>query len=232
VTVNGCVHCAGVDVDGKTWRIVGGAGARLDGGKLRGGTLYDNAKPFADEAAAAAWLKTLVGARFELLVKAGKRSQIGGTGASMDAIAVDIVAWRIVNICDGSIVLSSVPSSGGDPDKVVCRAQAGGATGVPQKPTGPVTDELPESLSATMVKDAMRPVVDASRKCAATMKQSGRVKLELVINGDGTIAKHVQTGDFPAGTPMAKCIDEAVRAAVFPKTKKPSTKIGFPIVLQ
>lgn len=228
VTVNGCVHCAGVDIDGKPWGIVGGAGARLDGAKLRGGTLYDNAKPFTDEAAATAWVKTLAGARFELLVKAGKRSQIGGK----DAIAVDIVAWRVVNICDGSIVLSSVPSSGGDPDKAACRAQSGGGSGVPQKPTGPVTEELPESLSATMVKDAMRPVVDAARKCAATMKQSGRVKLELVINADGTIAKHVQSGDFPAGTPMAKCIDDAARAAVFPKTKKSSTKIGFPIVLQ
>lgn len=229
VTVNGCVHCEGIEVDGKRWSIVGGAGARLDGAKLRGGTLYDNAKPFADEAAATAWLETLAGARFELLVKSGKRSQIAGK----DVIAVDIVAWRVVNICDGSIVLSSVPSSRGDPDKVACRALAGGASGVSQhKPSNPVADELPESLSATMVKDAMRPVVDAARKCAATMKQSGRVKLELVINGDGTIAKHVQTGDFPAGTPMAKCIDDAARTAVFPKTKKPSTKIGFPIVLQ
>jgi hypothetical protein len=228
VTLHGCVTCAGVDVDGKSWVVVGGAGARLDGGKARGGTLYDNAKPFADEAAAAAWRKVLASARFEVLVKipAKPRIQLGGK----DALAVDIVAWRIVNACDGSIVLSSVPSGNGEPDKRECRTPAGsGGATVPNAPAQP--EAIPDELSPRMVQNAMRPVVTAARQCASRMKVSGRARLELVINADGSIAKHEQTGDF-VGTPMAKCIDDAVRAAVFPRSKKPTTKVGYPIALQ
>jgi hypothetical protein len=220
VTVAACVHCGGVDVDGQTWSIVGSGGTRTEGGKLRGAVLYDNARAFPDEAAATAWTKSLASTRFELLVKVPDKRT-----TQKNTLAVDIVAWRVVNACDGSIVLSSVPSAAGEPDKKAC------AAAVAANPNVVVPLDGAAALTPGMVQEAMRPVVATARGCFAKMKVAGRAKIEITINGDGTVAKHEQTGDF-VGTPTGKCIDEAMRTVVFPKTKKPTTKIGFPIVLQ
>ena len=227
VTVNlgACIRCIGVEVDGHTYYLTG-PDPRVEGAKVRAKSLYDNARAIPDETAANNWKATAAASRFELVIKlTDKRKQnVGGK----DVIAFDVVAWRVVNACDGAVVISSGPSGPGAADKKAC-----GGGGKPDPGTKPDPGEaIPDALTPGMINDAMKPVIAASRVCFNRMKSSpGKAKLELTINADGTIAKHEQTGDF-VNTPLAKCIDDAVAKATFPKTKKASTKIGYPIALQ
>jgi hypothetical protein len=63
-----CVRCGGIELDGRTWYVTG-AQPRVEGGKVRAAVLYDNARPFPDEAAATAWTKSLAKLRVELVAK-------------------------------------------------------------------------------------------------------------------------------------------------------------------
>ncbi len=221
VTLAACVRCSGVAIDGKTWHIMGaGTAPRFEGGKLRAGMLYDNARQFSDEAAATAWLKSLRVHRVQLLVKIPEKRRFQASGK--DGLLLDIAGWRVVNPCDGSVVIASPSSAPADPDKKAC--SAGNSVGVG-------SNEGAESLTPAMVQDAMRPVVDASQACFERLGVAGKAKLEITINGDGTVARYFRSGDFE-NTPTGQCIDKAMRNVMFPKTRKPTTKIGFPIVLQ
>lgn len=224
MTLGACIRCTGVEVDGHTYYLTG-PDPRVEGAKVRAKSLYDNARPIADEAAANTWKATAAASRFELVIKlTDKRKQtVGGK----DVIAFDVLAWRVVNACDGAVVIASGPSGPGAADKKACgrKPDPGGTKPDPGEP-------IPDALTPAMVNDAMKPVIAAARVCFNRMKTTpGKAKLELTINADGTIAKHEQTGDF-VNTPLAKCIDDAIAKATFPRTKKPTTKIGYPIALQ
>jgi len=224
-TVASCVRCGGIDVDGHTWYLTG-PNPKPDGSKLRGAMLYDNARQLPDEASAAAWKASIASPRFELVVKISQRGKFQLAGKT--GFALEIVAWRVTNACDGKVVVSSLPSGPGTIDKKACTAAPAdrGADNVPAP-----DDPTPAALTPSMVQSAMRPVVAAARACFDRMKVSGRTKLTLIINADGSVAKHERTGDF-ANTPMGRCIDDALDKAVFPRTRRPTTKIGYPLVLQ
>ncbi len=226
MSLGACIRCNGIEVDGKTYYLTG-PGAKLDGTKVRAQSLYDNARPVGDEGSAVTWKNSVAGARFELVAKlsTNRRQQVGGK----EILAFDILAWRVVNACDGAVVIASGPSGPGTPDKKACGAHAGGGGG---GGGGNTSADLPDALTPTMVNDAMKPVVTAARACFNRMKSSpGKTKIEITINADGTIAKHEQVGDF-TGTPLGKCIDDALAKTTFPRTKKASTKIGYPLALQ
>jgi hypothetical protein len=110
VTLASCVRCAGVEVDGTTYAVVA----------TNGGKLHDNGKQFPDEAAAKAFAKTVANARVQLLVKvpAKPKTQAGGK----PAIALDVVGYRVIVPCDGSVVLASPASGPVDADKKQCAA--------------------------------------------------------------------------------------------------------------
>jgi len=227
MTVTACVRCRGIEFDGKTWYLTGRS-PRIDRSGLTGPILYDNARTIADEASAAAWKASISTARFELVVKVADppRFQLGGK----NGIALDILAWRVTNACDGKVVVSSLPSGPGLADKKAC-GTGPATTGPAPVDTGGGADDPPSSLTPSMVREGMRPVVAAARACSSRMKISGRAKLTLVISGDGTVASHEQTGDF-VNTPLGRCIDQAVGKATFPRTRRAITKIGYPLVLQ
>jgi hypothetical protein len=215
VTISACVHCSAIDVEGRAWSMVGGQGVEGAGPRR---AAQDNAPVRRQRRPPrgrrrSRWRASSVG-------QVPRRTQVASASVARDTLAFDMVAWRVVNPCNGSIVLSSVPSAPGEPDKKACDAATN--AGVPL--------DGADALTPGMVQDAMRPVVASVRQCASRVKITGRSKLEITINGDGTIAKHELTGDL-VKTPVAKCIDEAMRTVTFPKTKKPTTKIGFPIVL-
>jgi hypothetical protein len=129
-----CVRCGGLEVDGRTWYVTGtGAAPRFEGGKLRAGMLYDNARTFPDEASATAWIKSVTTHEVQLVVKvpAKRRFQVAGK----DAIQLDITGWRVINPCDGSVVIASPVSGAVAPDKQAC--SAGHATPTATRPTTP-----------------------------------------------------------------------------------------------
>jgi len=211
VTLTSCIRCEGVGVEGKTWFITGGA-AKIEGGKVRGAPLYDTARQFATAETAAAWLKAVKNHTVELVVKvpAKPRWTVGGK----DGIQLDVLAYRVVTPCNGTVVIANPPSQNAAPDNAACAA--GGAAVL--------------ALTADMISESMEAPMSVIKSCAKTYRAKGKGKLDLTISDDGTIAAVEQTGDF-VGSKMGACIDNAMKGVQFPRSAKPKTKIGYPFVL-
>ncbi|MBX3162204.1 MAG: hypothetical protein KF773_39940 [Deltaproteobacteria bacterium] len=215
LVLSGCIRCAGLDVDGRTYFVAGAASApRLEGGKLRANALHDAARSFADEPAATAWAASIANRRVQLLVKVPDKRRPG------DTILLDIAGFRVFTPCNGEIVVANPASPPLPADPAAC------ATGDTRAVASP--DGVPE-LTADLLKAAMRPVAAAAGKCQARFQIPGSLKVELSISGDGSILAIGYTGTL-AGTPAAACVDEAVRAVKFPRSQKASTKATFPIL--
>lgn len=222
-TVTSCISCTGVAVDGKKWFVIGnGAAPRFEGPRVRTHVLRDTALPFADEAAATAWTKPLAHARVQYLVKVPDRPRwtAGGGGG----LSLQILGYRVINPCDGSIVAADPASGSVAPDKKVC-------AGEEPAPVAGKGEKLPDGLTGQMIKAALQPVVDAANACFARYKTSGRAKLVMTVDGDGNVTEYVQEGEL-LGTPTATCIDTAAKKVTFPRTQKAKQKVGFPIVLK
>ena len=227
VTVTSCIRCAGVEVEGKKWLVIGaGTAPRFEGTKLRTQVLHDTTQMFKDEPSATAWTKSVANARVQYIVKvpAQPKWNVGGK----DGLSFEVVAWRVVAPCDGSIVAAKPASQPLPADKKAC---SGAPVVADPAPEGGKPEKLPEALTGMMIKQAMQPVVDAANACYQRYKVSGKAKLVMSIASDGTIAEYEQQGEL-VGTPMATCIDTAVKKVTFPKTQKPRTKVGFPIIVQ
>jgi hypothetical protein len=208
LTLKSCIRCTGVEVDGKTYVVVGSGDAKL----------YDNAKQFADEAAAKAFTTAVANARVQLIVKVPAKPKLAG---AKPTVSLDIIGYRVISPCDGSVVIANPKSGPAEPDKKQCGAIAAGATG------GAEVDQL----TPPVINDAMKPVVEAAHACFAKFGVAGKAKLKLVVAGDGAVTKYDQQGDF-VSTPTGQCIDTAVTKAAFPRSKKPKTAINFPLNLQ
>ncbi len=211
VTLTSCIRCEGVGIEDKTWFITGGA-PKVDGGKVRGAPLYDTARQFATAETAAAWQKAVRHHTVELVVKvpAKPRWSIGGK----DGIQLDVLAYRVITPCNGTVVLANPTSQNAAPDKAACAA--GGAAVL--------------ALTADMIEEGMQAPMSLIRSCAKTYRANGKGKLELTIADDGTIAAIEQTGDF-VGSKTGECVDRSMKGVTFPRSAKPKTKIGYPFVL-
>jgi hypothetical protein len=217
ISLDACIRCAGVEVDGKTWYVTGGAGQR-------GAKLHENARTFADEATATMWGRAVAKVKVEMVVKLAAKSRWSEAGKN--GIALDVVAYRVFTPCDGTVILSSPPSSPVEPDKKHC-APANERLSVTEAEAGPQV----EQLTASIIDQAMRPVVDAAWKCFGQYAVTGKAKLKIQVTGEGGIAKYEQQGDF-TNTPMGTCIDNAVAKAHFPRSKKSKTTVLFPVTIQ
>lgn len=118
LVLDACIACDGIELTAKRYAIVGGT-PRSDGTRLRGATVHDSAKVFGDEASAKAWLATTTKWRVDYVVKLAAKPR-GPTLLGRDTIAVDVVAWRVVNLCDGSVIASSEPAAAVAADKQAC----------------------------------------------------------------------------------------------------------------
>ncbi len=222
VVVTSCIRCAGIELDGRTWYLIGsGATARFEGGKLRTAVLDDQTRTFVDEGAAVTWSKIVRTAHVQYLLKVLPAAKRRWLVAGKDGLAFEIVGYRVSAPCDGAVIVAKPPSAKALPDKERCSGSVidGGA------PDGV------DALTPDMIKATMKPVVDAANACFKKNGITGRAKLELVVAGDGSVAEYKQTGDL-VGTPTAQCIDTAMRDVTFPRSKKPRQKIGFPIILK
>jgi hypothetical protein len=227
VTLDACIRCTGVEVDGKTWFVTANAtGGRphFEAGRLRPGTLHDRAQAFSEEATAAMWARTTAKVRVELVVKLAAKPRWSDGGKN--GLALDVLAYRVITPCDGAIVVAQPPSSPVEADKKACPAPAEVAAQA-EADAGPRA----EQLSAPMIDEAMQPVVDAAWKCYEHFAVTGKAKLKITVTADGGILKYEQQGDF-SNTPTGACIDKALAKAKFPRTKKVKTTVLFPITLQ
>ncbi len=134
-----------------------------------------------------------------------------------------------------SATASSTPapkksSGGSDIDSLLAQA-AGGGTKAPQKSSGSSSDDsLPETPTAASVLNALKAVQGDVRACGNG--QHGVAKTAIGVNGNTgrvTSAK-VVSGPF-VGTPVAGCIERAVRKASFPRFKRTSFSLDFPFTI-
>jgi hypothetical protein len=211
VALSSCIRCEGVTSEGKTWYITGGA-PKLEGGKLRGPPLYDTARQFATPETAAAWLKAVQHHKIELVVKVPAKPRWSFNGK--DGVGLDVIAYRVLTPCNGTVVIANPASQNAAPDKAACAAGAAAVV----------------ALTSELIEESMQAPMSVIKACAKREKAAGKGKLELTIADDGTIAAYEQVGDF-VGQPIGACIDKAMKGVTFPRSAKPRTKIGYPIVL-
>jgi hypothetical protein len=227
VTVSGCIRCGGLDVDGKTYFVTAsGTNPRFEGGKLTTDLLHDNARAFDDDAAAKSWTKSVASARVQVVVKLAAKPRYTIDGKP--GIAFDVLAYRVIAPCDGSIVVAKPASGPAEPDKGQCTR----VTAAPPAESAPSTPEPAklEELTPAMIQDAMKPVVVAAQACYEKYGVAGKAKLRITVTGEGAIGKYEQQGDF-IGTPIGQCIDDAVKTVTFPRTRKRKASFSYPIPL-
>src|ERR1043165_7369225 len=133
LSLDSCIRCKGVEVDGKTWFVVGtkdGAAAPAwKSAKLVTASLHDNARPFGDEASAKTWTKAASASNVQLLVKVGPKAK--QTIESKNVLALDVLGYRVFSPCDGGVVCSSPKSQTVElekSDRAGCGTIASGAT--------------------------------------------------------------------------------------------------------
>jgi hypothetical protein len=217
ITVSACIRCAGVEVEGKTWYITGGP-AKLEGDKVRAAQLADTARAFGDPNAAQ---KMGQNTRVQMLVKIPAKPKWSEGGKQ--GLALEVLAWRVISACDGMPLMASPTSGPIEPDKKACGPIAS------TKPTADAPSL--DALTTSAIRDALKGVVYAANQCFNKYGVAGSAKLKFTVNGDGTIAKYEQQGDF-ANTPTGQCIDGAIEKAAFPRTKKSQTSFVYPIQLR
>lgn len=221
VTLSSCIRCSGVTVEGKTWFLFGSTGTpKAEGDRVRGVRIFDNSRMFAQAAEATTWARQVAGARVQLLVHvpAARRPWIEGGKLGL---GLDIIAFRVIAPCDGSIVLANIASGPADKDAKSCAPVS------VAKPSGPEVAEL----SMKVIRDALKPVTTAAERCYMKLGIAGNAKLKFTVDGDGTIEKYEQQGDL-VGTPEGDCIDKAVKEVTFPRTKKGKQSFVFPLDLR
>ena len=108
--LNGCVACAGIDVDGKKW-FVGNAKDKL----------HDNARTAADENAAKAFAKLAAGARVQLIVKLAAKPKLVVDGKNV--LGIEVLGYRVFNACDGNVIVANPPSGRAEANKKACAAK-------------------------------------------------------------------------------------------------------------
>jgi hypothetical protein len=148
------------------------------------------------------------------------------TQAGLRGVAVDPVAFRLSDPCDGTVIAASPPSSTAPP-LLVDRARCGAA---PAAAAAPASD-LPEVLSAEQVRDALRPVGDRVQVCFESFGVPGRADVAIDVAGDGHVRYAEVRGEL-ADTPTARCILEAVKNVKFPRFRRAGMQIDYPFILR
>ena len=81
-----------------------------------------------------------------------------------------------------------------------------------------------DGIYTASLKDAMAKVSEAAQKCFAAYQIPGTANFKMVIANTGNLKSADQSGDF-TGTPTGLCLDEAIKLAKFPKSKKEEIKV-------
>jgi hypothetical protein len=228
LTLRGCLACAApITVAGKPLFVVAGEGTpSLDGAKVVAPLLGT-----IDVPADAAWRKDVLPRLRTELVISGAAPAAWKSGSAA-GYKVAVVGYRVVDPCDGSILMANPKSASVKPDKRYCTGKP--VVEAPVKDPDqdqPKEPELPSKLSSNDIRTALEPARDAARKCFEAYGIAGTALFRITINNEGDVAGLRQKGDF-TDTPTGACIEKAVKAVVFPKSRKLKTTIDYPFILR
>ena len=230
ITVRGCIDCDGVKVEGTTWYVVSNKSApRILPGSVETAVLYETVKAFQNDALATGW-KNMIEPRLrtEMVVKLpADEAKAVWNREGVRGLSVEIVGYRVWDACDGAVLAASPESGKGPIDKKTC-----GETETKTDPKNTTPSEpVFAQLSKEQILASLKPAIEEAQACYDTYGQAGSAKVKITIGGDGSVQAQDQTGDF-VGTDTGKCIDEAIKKAKFPKSKKAKTTVSYPINLR
>ncbi len=230
VTLRGCIAC--VAPVGGLYVVSSKAAPSFKSGTAEAALVHETARAFKDEAAAKRWSARVQHMRTQFVVKISAANGGMWDRDGKKGLAMDVLAFRVYDPCDGGIICASPPSGKAPTDSRACGEAV--VEGEPKpavdepKDDGPV---LPAQLDAKDIKRAMEPVVTTARECFDTYGVAGKGKMVYSVAGDGSILSYEQIGDF-VDTPTGTCIDKAAKAVTFPKSKKKKFGFSYPLSLQ
>lgn len=224
VTVAGCMAC--VEPPGGLYVVSAATPPTFTGAVAQGANVFTSTTTLADAVTAKRFRARVPALRTQFVVKVAAAA--GGLWQHEDkrGLALDVLAMRVYDPCDGNVIASTVPSGPGPADAATCPA----AEKLPTRTERPER-ELPQALTSKDIRTAMAPVMAAAGECYDAYGVMGKAKLTYTVNADGSVAAYEQQGDF-LDTPTGTCLDKAARAVTFPKTQKKSFTFSFPVAVQ
>jgi hypothetical protein len=144
-------------------------------------------------------------------------------------IAIETVAWRVLDPCSGKVYVSHPVSVIQLPqtDDPACKAEKKAAAAAPAK--APV---VAERLTAADIERALAPVRVHARGCFQRFRVRGLVNLGIDIRPDGTV-KMVRSSGSLVDTPSAECVRSAALRVRFPAFQShTSMHVTFPVLLR
>jgi hypothetical protein len=240
VVVRGCLACAApLELDGASLFLTTVGQVGTEEGHAVGPEVQRSLRRFPSEDAATTW-KAEIAARLrtELVFRLAAPTEAWESGA-LKGFAVEVVAFRVLDPCDGQVVMANPPSGNEKPARAAC--VEGGApppaeneAPVAQPTTQPsqVEESLPETLASSQISRVLQTTRSHIEGCYATYGVPGKSKLSIYLGGNGLVDRVTLVGDFE-DTPTGQCIMEAVKQTQFPKFKKSSMIIrDYPIQLR
>ncbi|MEM9492001.1 MAG: hypothetical protein AAGC55_22840, partial [Myxococcota bacterium] len=149
-------------------------------------------------------------------------------------VSLDIVAYRVHDPCTGRVLAARPRATRLPREEAACTGDdlvALQRAREPKKPEVPAGPVIPAQLTPDDIKTSLAPAKAQAQECYATYGVSGEARFRLRIDNEGAITKLDQRGDF-TDTPTGICIEKAVRATTFPKSKKLATTVDYPFVLR
>jgi hypothetical protein len=104
----------------------------------------------------------------------------------------------------------------------------------PAPPAGPAPrSDLPESLSAAQINDAVAARLSSLRSCiqeqrSADPSSKGTLRLRWVIAGDGAVQDVKNLSGEYEGQPISRCIAGIVKGIKFPASRTRGQEVVFP----
>jgi hypothetical protein len=164
--------------------------------------------------------------RAEAIVKL--RAPHTWTQGDLHGIAIDTVAWRVVDPCSGKVYVSRPASAIQVPqtDDPICKAEKKAVVAPTKAPV------LPDRLTAADVEKTLLPVRQHARVCFQKYRVRGVVNLGIDIRPDGTV-KMVRSSGALVDTPSSDCVRSAALRVRFPAFKShTSMHVTFPVLLR
>jgi hypothetical protein len=233
--LTGCIACTQT-MDGQFFLVGGKGDVKVEGGGVRGPVVTSFTVPATSAEQAATWRDTVAARlKVQLLFRMVAGSPPWAQG-NAKGYRVDIVGFRIADPCDGKILAAQPASDPIRTDRKTCKggAVAEGPVDQPKppvEPAGPVEPEVPAVLGPSEIRAALEPARAAAAKCYEAYGVPGVAQLRITFTDDGSVVQVEQKGDF-VDTPTGNCIEKAVKAIAFPKSKKKKTSIDYPFILR
>ena len=186
-----------------------------------------------DQAAADQWLSDVAPRlRAQIAVKvpaagAAPRGAKKTHESEIDGHKVELVAYRLFDPCQGTVLAASHDSDALPATDVTCSAEPAPDA----DPAESAAPRLKRRLSTRQIQTAMKPTEGAVQRCFATYQVRGTARLAFGIEASGTMTEPKLLGDF-AGTPTGDCILEATRGITFPVFDGPDMPVTFPFILR